>query len=241
MFGILRPGWLFKMKRGHIFPGFWLNFESGEGSGKGTHINLLRDYLKNKKFFVEIGREPGETKVGEIFRNILQNPKFPELDFKTEMLIYVASGIELFTQKIKPVLSDGGIFVTDRWRYSTLAYQGYGLGIDLDLIERLIKFSCDNCYPDITFLIDIDPKIGLLKASQKKEFSSEDKIEARTLEYHKKVNKGYMIIAKDNPSQFRVIPYINDGIDAMQNQIREEVYKFILNHNLEDKLKRIKN
>jgi len=119
------------MERGHDYPGLWINFEAGEGGGKTTQYKVLAEYLAKKGFVVEIGREPGTTKAGEAIRNILMNPDMPELNPRTEMLLYVAAGIEFFEEKVKPVLQKGGIFITDRWRYSTKAYQGYGLGIKI--------------------------------------------------------------------------------------------------------------
>ena len=175
------------MKRGHNFPGLWINFEAGEGAGKGKQVELLYSYLKERGFIVAKGREPGSTAVGEQFRIILQNPDMPELHAKTELLAYISAGVELFNKEIKPILERGGIFITDRWRFSTQAYQGHGLGLDLELIKMLTNFSCDGNYPDLNILIDIKPEKGLSKISGN-EFGAHkmDKLEARGIEFHKR-------------------------------------------------------
>ena len=184
-----------------------------------------------------MGREPGTTPAGEGIRKILQDPNLPDLNSRTEMLLYVAAGIEFFEDIVKPSLINGEIFITDRWRYSTKAYQGYGLGIDLGVIDSLIKFSCDSSYPDITFLLDVDPKIGLSKITGN-EFSgsSKDKIEKRALEYHQRVREGYLETANQNPERFRIIPYVEGKPEEMHKMIVEKVEDYIRENNLENVL-----
>ena len=228
-------------KRGHSYTGVWINFEAGDGAGKGFQQKLLVDYLKARGFIVQAGREPGTTPAGERIRALLQDPAMPKLNPKTEMLLFVGTGVEFFEQLVKPTLERGEVFVTDRWRYSTMAYQGYGLGIDLNVIEALIKFSCSGAYPDLTFLIDINTELGLSKVIGNEFAGSKlDKIESRDTDYHKRVNQGYREIARQNPDRFRVIPYIDGKPDEMHLQIRKYVDGFIAGHNLEDKLARVK-
>ncbi len=226
--------------RGHKYPGLWINFEAGEGAGKTTHQRLLAKYLKKEGFLVNFGREPGTTLAGEQIRKVLQDPNLPKLNPGTEMLLYVGAGIEFFEQVLKPALERGGIYLTDRWRDSTKAYQGYGLGIELNLIDTLTRFSCGGTYPDITFLIDIDAELGLSKISGHK-FAGNmvDKIEVRNLDYHRRVNEGYREIARQNPDRFKVIPYIDGNPDKMQEQIRKHTDEFISEHGLESRLARI--
>lgn len=226
-------------KRGHNYLGLWINFEAGEGAGKSTQIGLLADYLKDKRFLVNVGREPGTTLAGEQIRKTLQDPNLPTLNPRTEMLLYVAAGIEFFEQTLKPSLTAGEIFITDRWRYSTKAYQGYGLGINLDLIDSLTRFSCDGDYPDLTFLLDINAKLGLSKISGHEFGSKKDKIESRSIDYHKRVNQGYSEIAQQNQDRFKIIPYVNGNPNIMQDQIRKNVEEFISEYDLEKILARV--
>jgi len=225
------------MKRGHSFQGLWISFEAGEGAGKGTQIKLLEDYLKEKGYMVSTGREPGQTPEGEAIRNILQNPDMPELNPRTEMLLYIAAGITFFEKAVKPVLEKGGIFIADRWRDSTKAYQGHGLGEPLEVIDILTKYSCNGAYPDLTFLLDVPANVGLSHITGN-EFGAhaKDKIESRPLSYHEKVNEGFRQIARENPHRIKIIPYIEGKIEVMHHQIIEEVNKYIVQHHLYDKL-----
>lgn len=228
-------------KRGHLYPGLWINFEAGEGAGKGTQQKLLVEHLKSRRFDVDSGREPGTTIAGEEIRRLLQDPDKPKLNPRTELLLYVGAGIEFFEQLVKPVIERGGIYVTDRWRYSTMAYQGYGLGLNLGMISILTEFSCDGAYPDMTFLLDIDPQSGLSKITGN-EFSGSkmDKIESRGSDYHGRVNQGYREIAKRNPDRFWVIPYLDGKPEEMHLQVRKHVEDFIAEHGLESILARVK-
>ena len=226
-------------KRGHNYPGFWVNFEAGEGAGKGTQQRLLVEYFRRGGFVVQSGREPGTTPAGEALRRLLQDPSLPELNPRTEMLGYVMAGIEFFEQLIKPPLERGEIYITDRWRYSTEAYQGHGLGIDLDIIRALTKFSCGGAYPDITFLLDIEPEAGLSRITGNEfQGNRKDKIESRGLDFHKRVNQGYREIARQNPDRFRVIPYLDGKPDEMHKQIRAYVEEYIKENGLEKVLAR---
>jgi len=226
------------MKRGHDYKGLWINFEASDGGGKSTQQKLLTDYLKNNGFYVESGREPGTTPSGEKIRKIIQDPDLPPIDPKTEMLLFVAAGIEFFENKVKPVLKEGGIYLSDRWRYSTKAYQGYGLGIDLNIINNLIDFSCSGTYPDITFLLDVNPEIGLEKLTGEEYSGRPDRIESRNKEYHERVNEGYRKIAREEPERFKIIPYIENDPKTMQNLIRKHTDSFIEKYCLEEILKR---
>ncbi len=227
------------MKRGHDFPGLWISFEAGEGAGKGTQQEMLFYYLQGIGYVVERGREPGTTPAGEEFRKFLQDPSRPELNPKTETLFYVGAGVEFFEGEVRPALKKGKTHITDRWRDSTRAYQGYGLGIDLNVIDILTKFSCSGAVPDITYLIDIDAKTGLAKAAGHEfEGAEKDKIEARDLGYHKKVNQGYRELAARDPDRFKIIPYIEGNPEEMHNQIRKHVNEFIEKYGLESTLAR---
>jgi len=226
-------------KRGHDYPGLWLCLEGGEGSGKDTQIKLLKESLQNKGYIVNVGREPGHTIVGKKIREILQNPDIKEIDVKTETLLYIAAGIEFFKQSVKPVLEKGEIFLANRGRWSTKAYQSYGNGIDMKAIDHLIDFSTDGSLPDLTYIIDIEARRGLgMLTSGEFEGHTKDKIEARGLEYHERVNQGYREIAEENRQSCKIIPYIPGNKEKMQSQIRTLTQNFISHYNLEDKLAR---
>ncbi|MCX6749658.1 MAG: dTMP kinase [Candidatus Pacearchaeota archaeon] len=225
--------------RGHDYPGLWINFEAGEGAGKTTQSQLLSDYLESKGFFVVRGREPGGTPLSEQIRRMLLGFNDSELSQKTELLLFVTAGTDYFERVAKVVLQRGEILVTDRWRYSTMAYQGYGLGLDMKMIRALTEFSCDGAYPDITFLLDINPEIGLAKITGDEFAGSErDRIESREANYHRRVNDGFREIARQNPERIVVIPYLEGKPKLMYSQIVNYAEAFIKEHDLEHRLAR---
>jgi len=213
--------------------GLFITFEGGEGSGKGAHTKLLHEYLKSK-YDVISGREPGTTKIGEEIRKILQDPNKPELHPRLELLLYEAARVNFIEEIVLPAIKQGKIFISDRFYDSTTAYQG-ALGLDRNIIKILNKFASFGLNPDLSFLIDINAELGL-GVLEGYEFREKlDKIERRTLEYHKKVNQIYRQTAQQN-SRFRIIPYRYKKLDEMQKEIREYVDEFITENNLECKL-----
>lgn len=104
------------MKRSHRFPGLWVNFEANEGAGKGTQQKLLERYFEERGYAIQLGREPGSTLAGEEIRKFLQDPNIPDLNPRTEMLLYVGAGIEFYEHEVKPALESGKVFMSDRWR-----------------------------------------------------------------------------------------------------------------------------
>jgi dTMP kinase len=154
--------------------GLFITFEGFEGSGKSTHIKLLANFLKNKGRSVLVLHEPGSTKVGEEIRRILLDKNNKRLLPKAELLLYLAVRAQLVQEKIAPSLKAGRIVLCDRFHDATVAYQGYGLGLDTKMIESLRKFVTGGISPDLTILLDIDIKEGLRRAGRK------DRIEARS-------------------------------------------------------------
>ncbi len=179
--------------------GFFITFEGPEGCGKTTHSKRLYEFLKKKGFEVFYTREPGGTEIGEEIRRILLDPKNRTLDIVSEMLLYMAARSRIVEQKILPALKEGKIVICDRFLDSSFAYQGYGGGLDMGLIKRLGELVTRGLRPDLTILLDIDVKEGLKRSGRFK-----DRIEKRPREYHKKVRKGYLVLAKKEPERIRV-------------------------------------
>lgn len=198
--------------------GKYIIFEGGEGSGKGTHSKFLIDYLKSKEVPVEYTREPGGVKEAEKIREIILS-KNNDLSSLTELYLYEAARTEVFGKIIIPKLKSGITIVSDRSMYSTEAYQGYAGGMDLDLIRQLNHVSTFGINPDLAIFIDVDPECGL-----KKEISP-DRMAAKGLEYHKKVNEGYKKIAKNNPKNSILVPYIEKGLDEMKSKYMPRINK----------------
>uniref|UniRef100_A0A7C3MIY6 Thymidylate kinase n=1 Tax=Dictyoglomus thermophilum TaxID=14 RepID=A0A7C3MIY6_DICTH len=175
----------------------FITFEGLDGSGKSTQISILKNYLEDKGVKVYVTREPGGTEVGEKIRSILLDPDLALRPW-TEAFLYIGSRVEN-TEKIKEKLQEGFWVLCERYMDSTIAYQGYGRGLPINILSDLNKIATSNLIPHITFLIDIDPYKSL---SRKKNF---DRIERENLEFYNKVRKGYLEIAEIEKDRFVVI------------------------------------
>ena len=195
----------------------FITFEGGEGSGKSTHSKLLCDFLRRKGLKVLHTREPGGTSISEKIRKVLLDPKNKEMDVISEMLLYMAARAEIIKQKIAPSLKKGNIVICDRFIDATLAYQGYAGGIDISIIKNIGRLVTKSISPDVTFFLDIDVKKGLKRSGRNK-----DRIERKSILYHKKVRKGYLSIAKKEPKRVKVISSIGKK-DKVQELIRKEL------------------
>ncbi|MFH1612413.1 MAG: dTMP kinase [bacterium] len=194
--------------------GIFITFEGSEGSGKTLQSNLLVDHLKKMGYSTIYTREPGGTIISEKIRKILLNSQ-NKIDIKTELLLYLSSRSELISKIINPSLLKNQFIICDRYTDASLAYQGYGRGLDINLIKTLNDFSTNKIKPDITFLLDISPKIGI-KRTLEKHKGKLDRIEQENLSFHQKVRKGYLSIAKQEPKRIKIIK--QDTIDNMQKK-----------------------
>jgi len=205
------------MKRGK-----YIIFEGGEGCGKSTHSDFVLDYLSKKGISAIKSREPGGVNEAEQIREVLLN-KQNNLHPLSELYLFQAARTEFFRRVIIPNLESGNSVLSDRSMYSSEAYQGYAGGIDLKLIKSLNKKSTFGIKPDLVVLIDIAPEKGLGKES------NPDRMAGKGLDFHKKVNSGYLDIAKENPEFFLVIPYIENGVEGMKSLYLpriNELFKF---------------
>ena len=141
--------------------GLFITFEGLEGCGKTTQAKMLFDFLATKKIPSIYTKEPGGTKIGDKIRKILLDQKNDDMDYKTEMLLFLASRAENVRLIILPALEEGKVVISDRFYDSTTAYQGYGRGIDLKIIKHLNDLVVGKVIPDLTFILDIDPYEGL--------------------------------------------------------------------------------
>ncbi|MBQ3835370.1 MAG: dTMP kinase, partial [Elusimicrobia bacterium] len=176
---------------------FFITIEGGEGCGKTTQSKLLKKYLEDKGFKVVLTREPGGSIVAEQIRNILLNPSF-KVNPLSELMLYEASRAQHLEEIIKPNLKKGFIVICDRFIDSTLAYQGYGRGLDKNIIKKLNDIASCGITPDITFYLDVDPKEGIKRAKSvnKGKLTGGDRIEKESIKFHNKVRKGFLDLAK---------------------------------------------
>lgn len=186
----------------------FITFEGVEGSGKTTQIQRLKKYLAQKGIPCKVTREPGGVPIGEKVRKILLNPNHHEMVPTTELLLYEAARAQHVKEVIKPFLKKGGIVLCDRFSDATLAYQGYGRRIDLKWIDRLNRLASQGIKPDVTFLLDCPSDVGLKRALQRNQTlkqEREERFEREEIQFHRRVRKGYLAIAKKEPWRVKVI------------------------------------
>jgi len=201
--------------------GKFITFEGSEGCGKSTQSKLLYQYLKRKGFKAVYLREPGGTKVSEKIRKILLDSKNDSLTPMSEMLLYMAARAQLVNEIIAPALKRDRIIICDRFLDSTIAYQGYGLGIDIKLIKSVGEFATSGINPDLTIFLDLPLRKGLRHRQH-----SKDRIEKRSLVYHSRVLAGYLKLAHLEPKRIKIVKVHKDKIKT-QSEIRKLVDKFL--------------
>ena len=196
--------------------GLFISFEGIDGCGKSTQADLLRSYLESKGEQVELLREPGGTALSEQIREILLNPNNDKMDPSTESILLSASRAQLTREIIIPALERGNVVICDRYADSTLAYQGYGRGINLEWLEKLNEFATAGLKPDITLLVDL-PVDEAFNRMQSKSF---DRIEMEGIEFLDKVRSGYLELTDRFSKRYFMI----DGMETI-----EEISKKIIN------------
>ena len=199
----------------------FITFEGPDGCGKTTQTTLLASYLSQQGYRVLHTREPGGTRIGEQIREIVHNPENPEMVDRAEMLLYAASRAQLVDEVIRPALAAGQIVLADRYADSTYAYQGYGRGLDLDLLRTITAFATARLRPDLTIYLDIDPETGL-RRRQADQGAEWNRLDAATLEFHERVREGYRRLIEAEPERWVVVDGRQD-VDSVQRRIREIV------------------
>ena len=196
-----------------------ITLEGNEGSGKSTQIRLLHHYLKKKGYPVFLTREPGGTRISDGIRSILLDNRNKKMTAICETLLYMASRNQLVEEVIKPKLKKGIIVLCDRWLDATVAYQGYGAGVDVRWIRSLGKIVTGGVRPTRTLFMDLPLLCGLRRA---KSYKDADRMERKALLFHKKVRKGYWRVAKEEARRFKWIRIKEkDSISQVHEKIKE--------------------
>ena len=186
-----------------------ITLEGIEGSGKTTQINYIAAHLKDLGHECVITKEPGGTVIGGKIRSILLDPENKSIDPLAELLLYAADRVQHIKEFIAPALESGKIVICDRFCDSTTVYQGFTRGVDIDLIHQLNKLVLKGVEPDITFILDLPPELGLERAWNQMNNGSrsvmETRFEKEKLCFHENVRKGYLKLAKKEPDRFVVI------------------------------------
>ena len=201
-----------------------------EGSGKTTQIQRLKKYLTQKGIRCKVTREPGGSPIGEEIRKILLNPDHCDMLPITEFLLYESARAQHVEEVIKPFIEKEGIVLCDRFSDATLAYQGYGRRIDLKWIQRLNRLSSQGIRPDVTFLLDCPSDVGLKRAIQRNQTlkqEKEERFEREAIQFHRRVRKGYLAIARKEPRRVKVID-TRQGEEWVFEKIRKIVDNFLI-------------
>ena len=205
--------------------GFFITFEGGEGSGKSTQIKLLYKYLELNNYQVTLTREPGGTTIGEQLRTILVQGSVDKINSITEALIFLAARSDNWEKVIKPALDNNNIVICDRFQDSTIVYQGICNNISIDLLNNIYKQITNNIFPNRTYLIDIDPLVGLQRSLNHN--NKEIRFEKKSIEYHKKIRDAYLKIARSN-NRYLIIDG-NLPIQTIHNIIVQDIKNSLFN------------
>lgn len=201
-----------RMKRG-----LFITIEGTDGSGKTTQMGLINEYIRSAGCEAVMVREPGGTRVSESIRNIILDPEYTEMSSHTEVLLYAASRAQLVAEIVRPALEQGKIVICDRFIDSTYAYQGFGRGIKLEVLQSINDIAIDGVMPDITFFFDLDPELAL---GRRIASTATDRIENEKLEFHKKVYDGYVQLALKYPDRIRRIDS-SRSVEAIWDDVRK--------------------
>ncbi len=180
-----------------------ITFEGLEGSGKSTQIELFYKFLKRNKFRVKVLREPGSTLIGERIREILLDKKSQKMSETTEFLLYLAARTQLIEEKLDKALKTEDVVICDRFTDSTIVYQGYGLGLDLNMVKKMVRYFSFSIVADLTFFLDVPVRTALGR------LGSKDRIESRPLSFHQKLRRGYLQMVKQNKKRIKLVSYLD--------------------------------
>ena len=198
----------------------FITFEGIDFCGKSTQVELLKNFLIEKNNEVQIIREPGGTEISEIIRPIILDKKHNKMFMETEIFLFSAARAQLVREKIRPYLDKNFFVISDRFHDSTTAYQGYGRGISLELVNHINKLAIGNTIPDVTFFIDISVEEAE-KRKLIKNRTNLDRIETSNSDFYNRVRNGYISIS-EKESRFIKI----DGSKSIE-EIHQEIVKEI--------------
>lgn len=206
-----------------MYKGKLISLEGGDGSGKGSQIRLLNDYLTLKGFDVLCSREPGGVSIPEQIRKIILSPENKEMKPLTELLLYESARAQIVEELILPNLKAGKIVLLDRFYDSSTAYQGYGRGLGPELADKLNMIATGGLKPDITFFLDLPAELGLSRCIKEEFGSKGDRLEQEKIEFHERLRQGYLEIAKKEPGRMKVIDVEKNGIEEAHEIIKKYV------------------
>ncbi len=199
----------------------FITFEGPDGSGKTTQLNKLIPVLEAQGLDVVRTREPGGTDIGDQIRSVIMNMKNKSMHPRAEILLFCASRAQLVEELVHPSLAAGKVILCDRYADSTMAYQGYGHGLDRTALTQLLDFATGGLKPDLTLLFDISAEAGLRRRISNHE--EWNRMDDYALQFHERVRQGYLTMAAAEPERWVVI-----NADRSPDEIHEEVVSILL-------------
>jgi len=199
----------------------FITIEGPDGSGKSMQIPPLAEYLRKQGYEVLTTREPGGTSIGDQIRQVIMKLGNTSMDPRTEILLFCAARAQIVSEVLLPNLERGVIVISDRYADSTLAYQGYGHGLDLDVLRQILKFATRDLRPDLTLLLDIDAEEGLRR--RQNSGGEWNRLDAYNLAFHQRVHAGYHELVRLEPERWVVV----DGKQPPDN-VQIELQKIVL-------------
>jgi len=185
--------------------GLFITLEGIDGSGKSTQREMLAEQLKRRGFEIVVTREPGGTAIGEGIRQLMISDASVHVAPTTELLLYVAARAQHVAELIKPSLDSAKIVISDRYTDSTVAFQGYGRGLDLEVIERLNQFATGGLRPDLTIVFDLDPATARSRVGSRPVGGLLGAFDEQHAVFHERMRAGYLKMAENEPSRIRVV------------------------------------
>jgi len=202
--------------------GKFITFEGGEGCGKSTQVKRLREALEKDGVEVVLTREPGGTWLSEEIRRLIKDQDVDAPCDRSELLLFLAARAQLVRNVIRPALDSGKWVVSDRFSDSTLAYQGYGRGLPLDVLATANDFACEGLRPDVTFLLDVSPETADARrhGRESETHTAADRIERAGDEFHARLRRGFAELARQHPERIVTI-----DANGTPDEVWEEIWK----------------
>lgn len=204
-----------------------ITFEGPDGAGKTTQIEKLAAYLEQLRLPYVLTREPGGTRISDKIRALILHPEHTEMMSETEVLLYAASRAQHVKEKIIPALEAGRIVLCDRFVDASVAYQGYGLGIDIEKIVMINEFATGGLTPDRSYFIDVTPQYARKRILQRNGKKELDRIEQKNIAYHEKVRNGFLRLYEQNRDRVRLIDG-HQSVDDIFETIKKDVEHLLL-------------
>ncbi|MFP5265487.1 MAG: dTMP kinase [Blastocatellia bacterium] len=186
-------------------PGFFITLEGMDGCGKSTQLEMLAGALRGRGLDFVVTREPGGTPVGESVRELLVSDASLSITPAAELFLIAGARAQHVAELIKPALASGRTVISDRYTDSTVAFQGFGRGLDLSLIDRMNRFATQGVTPDLTVIFDLAPELARTRLSARPVGGLLGALDEEALDFHARVREGYLWLAASEPSRVRVV------------------------------------